>query len=160
MTTYNEKLQKIWKQYEDEKDSAPSTARDVAAWAIQKGLWQPKPSDVISQCATEFAKAARDEYRTDKHGRRYRAKHAVRMSRDGKQMSLWADIDTAPRSHMIKAFAQRRKQIVGDCHQLKTDVDYYNEAKSKDIPIQIVLDFTDDVAEIQESENIAFSKAG
>ncbi len=152
--SYHEKLQHIWVKYEKAGMPTPATARDVAAWAIRERLWAPKPADIISQCAEDMAKALRDEYRTDKHGRRYRAKHAVRSTCDGKQISFWADIDSAPRSHMVKAFSQRRKQIVGDCHQLKNDVDYYNEANKKEDPIQIILDFSEDVAEIQYAESI------
>ena len=49
---------------------------------------------------------------------------------------------------MQKAFNQRREQIVGDCLQLKTDVDVYNDLNiGKSPPIQLVLDFQDDVAE-------------
>lgn len=50
---------------------------------------------------------------------------------------------------MEKAFAQRRKQIVGDCLQLKTDVDVYNDKHSEQAPIQVVLDFTTDVEEAE-----------
>ncbi len=53
---------------------------------------------------------------------------------------------------MVKAFSQRRKQIVGDCHQLKIDVDYYNGSKIAEKPIQLILDFTDDIDEIQHLE--------
>ena len=49
---------------------------------------------------------------------------------------------------MEKAFAQRREQVVGDLMQLKTDVDVYNDMnKGRRPPIQIELDFRDDVAE-------------
>jgi hypothetical protein len=49
---------------------------------------------------------------------------------------------------MEKAFAQRREQIVRDCVQLKTDVDVYNDMnRGKQSEIQLILDFTDDVAE-------------
>ena len=49
---------------------------------------------------------------------------------------------------MEKAFAQRREQIIGDCVQLKTDVEVYNDMnKGKQPPIQLVLDFTEDVVE-------------
>ena len=50
---------------------------------------------------------------------------------------------------MERAFGQRRKQIVGDCVQLKTDVDVYNEKHQENEPIPLVLDFTDDVTEAQ-----------
>jgi hypothetical protein len=49
-------------------------------------------------------------------------------------------------------FVQRREQISreqisGDCTQLKTDVDVYNTMNKDEPLIQLVLDFTDDVAE-------------
>ena len=51
------------------------------------------------------------------------------------------------------ALQQRRQQIVGDCRQLKTDVDSYNENRKPNQPIQLVLDFTEDVAEIEALES-------
>lgn len=158
MSTYSEKMQQIWKQYEDAGMPVPATKTEVAAWAIKNGLWQPKPTDVIAQCADDLGRALREEYRTAPDGGRYRAKHVVRIKSEGKQRFLWADIDTAPREHMVKAFAQRRRQVVGDCHQLKVDVDYYNSSKSAANPIQIVLDFTDDVEELLHLERM--EKAG
>jgi hypothetical protein len=56
---------------------------------------------------------------------------------------------------MGKAFAQRRKQIVGDCYQLKTDVDCFNDAHSVDNPIQLILDFSEDIEELQCVEDVA-----
>ena len=47
------------------------------------------------------------------------------------------------------SFAQRRQQIVGDCFQLKTDVDVYNGKCPAMQPIQVPLDFTLDVEEMQ-----------
>ena len=52
-----------------------------------------------------------------------------------------------PRKHMEIAFQQRRQQIVGDCGQLKRDVDYFNETHPNTAPIQMVFDFTEDVEE-------------
>lgn len=95
------------------------------------------------------------EYRTDGAGRRYRSKHAVRSTNyDGKQMSLWDDIDVAPRAHMEKAFAQRRRGIVGDSHQLQLDVDHFNSVHPDVEPVQLILDFTDDVHEMLVAEGI------
>ncbi|MCC8997310.1 MAG: hypothetical protein LM517_09755 [Nitrosomonas sp.] len=145
---YAEQMQKIWNEYQDAGMPIPATSRDVAAWAIHKGLWKPRPADIVSQCADDLSRALREEYRTDKNGRRYRSKHAVRINSGGTQLTFWADIDSAPRSHMEKAFAQRRRQIIGDCYQLKTDVDCYNNAHSSEPPINLVLDFTMDVKEI------------
>lgn len=152
MTTYNEQLQKIWKKYEDAGNPTTVTAREVARWAIDRGLWKPQPSDVEKRCAEELARAAREEYRTDEYGRRYRARHSARVEKNGKQLSFWADIDKAPRAHMELAFSQRRRQIVGDCHQLNVDVDHFNNLTSTELPIQMVFDFTEDLAEIEALE--------
>jgi len=48
---------------------------------------------------------------------------------------------------MELAFRQRRIQIVGDCRQLKNDVDSYNESHEKVPPIPMLFDFTDDLEE-------------
>ena len=50
---------------------------------------------------------------------------------------------------MAIAFQQRRQQIVGDCRQLKADTDSYNENNNTGKPIQMVIDFTDDLAELE-----------
>ena len=58
------------------------------------------------------------------------------------------DDPTAPHEHFVKSFAQRRSQIVGDCCQLKTDADVYNDTRKPSDPVQVVLDFTLDVEEL------------
>ncbi|AMN48084.1 hypothetical protein ACG33_13430 [Steroidobacter denitrificans] len=146
--TYREQLQQFFARYSRETGrTGPIDPHDVAGWAITNRLWEPRPRDVINQLADDISKALREEYRTDEHGRRYRAKHAVNGG--PQQGTLWADIDTAPHAHMERAFAQRRQQVVGDCLQLKTDVDVYNDKRSDEEPINMVLDFTNDVAELQ-----------
>lgn len=99
----------------------------------------------INICAEQLARAMREEYIVDPQGRRVRAKHAARI----KQAVLWDDIRTASREHMQIALQQRRQQIVGDCHQLKLDVESYNENRNYDTPIQMVFDFTIDLIEME-----------
>jgi hypothetical protein len=147
MTTFNEQLQNLWHRYEREHGGVPSPPIHVVEWAMKRGLLEAPRYDPKEALAEAMARALREEYRTDSSGRRYRVNHAVRITRNGVQTSLWAELDSAPRDHMIKAFAQRRRQIVGDCVQLKTDVDVYNDKHTDVDPIQVVLDFTDDVAE-------------
>jgi hypothetical protein len=96
-----------------------------------------------------------EEYHTDPQGRAVRTKHARRVREKGQQAFLWDDIRTADRTHMQMAFQQRRQQIVGDCKQLKTDVDSYNDNRSPDDPIPLCLDFSDDVAEAETLEAVA-----
>jgi hypothetical protein len=147
MATYTEQMQQIWRAYEDDGQPVPATSHEVAAWAIRNRLWHPRPADVVGQCAEDLSQALREEYLTDAKGRRIRAKHSALVARDGKQFSFWADIRTAPRSHMELAFRQRRNQIVGDCRQLKNDVDSYNDANANQAVIPMLFDFTDDLEE-------------
>ncbi len=43
--------------------------------------------------------------------------------------------------------AARRRQIVGDCVQVKVDVDHYNATHPTEEQIPLELNFTEDVAE-------------
>jgi hypothetical protein len=154
MATYHQQMQAIFQSYQEEVSPDPADLKDIARWAIDKGLWRPRPADIHARFAGDMADALRDEYRVDKAGRRYRAKHAVRSAKGGQQISFWADIDSAPRTHMVKAFAQRRQQVVGDCYQLRQDVDHYNSIDSRNPPIQLILDFTADIEELLIAEGI------
>jgi hypothetical protein len=149
MATYTEQLQRIANKYLEEMDLPNATAMQMANWAIKSGLWKPQPSKIIRQCADELARAMREEYTTDPQGRRVRAKHVAIIAQEGKQTALWADIRTATREHLEIAFQQRRQQIVGDCRQLKSDADSYNENRNPGNPIQIVFDFTLDLQELE-----------
>jgi len=154
VATYAEQMQQIFSRYQAEFGEEPADPHDVAEWAIRNGQWQPRPSDIRDRFAKDLSDALRQEFRTDTKGRNYRAKHAVRLKKNGKQMSLWADIDSAPRRHMEKAFGQRRRQIVGDCYQLRQDVDHYNDTNPETEGLQLILDFTDDVEEKMAADGI------
>lgn len=152
MSAYANQVKAYLDRYQDEVGSdGLIDPHAVAEWAYRNGLHKPNLKTVIDAIAADISQVFREEYRTDKLGQRYRAKHAVRSKKGDKTMSLWADIDDerAPREHFVRSFAQRRQQIVGDCFQLKTDVDVYNAKNSLQPPIQIPLDFTYDVEELQ-----------
>ena len=149
MATFSEQMQAIFDRYTAEVDSSPVSLDNVAAWAIEHGLYRPAPRDVVKLCREALAESLRQEKRVDAKGRKYRAKHSVRTNIGGVQLSLWADIDNAPRSFMEKSFGQRRKSIADDCFQIKQDIDHFNDENPDELPIQIVLDFTDDVAEME-----------
>jgi len=125
--------------------------REVASWAIRNGMWQPSRKDAIKQCAHELARAARDEFYVDPQNRHVRKKHALRIQMledDGeKQLSLWVDITTSSREDMQMSFQQRRQYIVGDCRQLRTDLESFNENYNRGAPIQLSFDFTEDLEE-------------
>jgi len=150
-----EQLQQAFHLYQEAHDGVPHGTDVVVAWAVKNGILELPEIDPAALLAESMARALRSEYGTDpKTGRRYRKNHNVRISRGGVQFSLWAEMETAPRDHMVAAFQQRRKQIVGDCVQLKADVDVYNSRNEDQHPIQVVLDFTDDVAEAEAADDI------
>ena len=68
----------------------------------------------------------RNEYITDPQGRSVRVKHAARVRREGKQITIWGNWDSDPQ-FMAISVAQRRRLIVGEAYQLKMDVDSYNQ---------------------------------
>jgi hypothetical protein len=146
-SNFYEQLQNITSQYIESGEEWPATSHQIATWAIKNHLWQAQKATVIDLCAEQLARAMRDEYIHDPQGRVVRAKHAARVA--GEQTVLWADIRTASREHMVIAFQQRRQQVVGDCRQLKADVDSYNENNNTGKPIQMVFDFRDDLAELE-----------
>jgi len=145
--TASEYNQALVAKYRASGQEWPATARAIAEWAVTKRLWVPKPSLLVNQCAEEIARAMREEYYVDPQGRKVRTKHAARVGTGGEQQTLWADIQTAPRSHLAIAFAQRREGIFGDCIQLKTDVDSFNTKRPTERPIPMSFDFTEDLRE-------------
>lgn len=147
--TYIEALQEIVEKYRHSDEAWPATLRQIAAWALSKGLWKPQPASLISQCAEDLGRAMREEYFTDSQGRTVRAKHAARVTQGGEQTSIWADIRTASREHMATAFQQRRQLVFGECRQLKSDVDSYNENGRPVEPIQVSFNFSEDLAEAE-----------
>jgi len=148
-STYTKQLQRIVREYRGASQPWPASARSIAAWAIRTGRWKPHGELAVKVCAEDISRAMREEYMTDSRGRRVRVKHPAAVRRGEEQTVLWDDIRTAPRTHMELAFAQRRNQIVGDCRQLKSDVDSYNDARPGEPLVQMVFDFTKDLAEIE-----------
>ncbi len=147
MTTQAEHFQVLWREYEREHDHAPASSREVVDWALGLGrleLPRVDPRDVL---ADQLSRELREEYDTDAQGRRFRVNHAIRVMRDGVQLTIWGILGAASHGHMQRAFTQRREQVIGDLVQLQVDVEVYNERTPHEEPIQLILDFSDDVAE-------------
>lgn len=156
MPTKDERLQAVWHRYEAERQHKPSGTREAVEWAVAEGLLELPTADPYDMLASQMANALRQEIQRDHQGRRFRVNHAVRVSKGGVQYTFWAMMKYAPHAHMERAFGQRRGQIVDDCVQLKTDVDAYNDMNRGKRPlIQLVLDFTEDVAEHQVAASAA-----
>jgi len=149
--TFNEQMLDIISLYENAGGGHPYDLDELGKFAIQHGHWEQHGNALLQQCKKDFSRALREQYHTDPQGREIRTFHAVKKNTAGTQQVFWDDMRDAPIDHMQLAFHQRRTQIVGDCCQLKRDVDSYNENNSHGDEIQLLLDFRDDVAEREQS---------
>lgn len=146
MSTKNQRLQNITKLYRQRTGNESVDMHEVAKFAAEMGYQLPKPKTAIERLAEQLSAAAREEVRRDNvTGRPYRANLAVVQWVNGAQLTLWHDIDVAPRRIAHKAFVQRREQMVGDALQLTLDINHWNRVHEYEDPIVMPLDFTDDV---------------
>ena len=122
-------------------------ASELGMWAIRSGKYKVEESAILSKFKEDLARALRSEHHTDPQGRSVRTNHVVVENRNGKQISMWGDIRTAPREHIQKSFKQRRKQIVGHCCQLKADVDSFNDNHNKGTQLEFSFNFSVDIIE-------------
>ena len=142
--TRKERIIKNIQQFEEEHQRKPFDLHEVYAWAKENGLWAP-PIDLAERKFVEEASSAlREEYITAENGDKVRYYHAVTRGRQG---SLWANLDTGPKDHLFEGFKQRRKQSLGDCRQLKADIDHCNRKRFVESPIQMSFNFDADLAE-------------
>lgn len=146
MTTKNELMQRLIRLYKEENNKTEVDMHAVAKFAMGKGWKMPVPKSPLDMLAAQFSDAARVEIRRDtKTGKPYRANHAVVLRVGPHQLSLWYDIDEAPRPIMHKSLMSRRDQMVGDGLQLSLDADHWNSVNPAAAPITIPLDFTQDI---------------
>jgi hypothetical protein len=159
-TSYTESLQGFVEQYRSAGEKWPATSREIARWAYHNKLWEPQEKNIVGQLARDLSRAMREEYYTDPQGRRVRTKYAERRveivpAEDGEeakstQKVFWADIRTDHEDHIIRALQQRRMQIIGDCKQLKTDAESFNDNHPSGKKVQLVFNFEDDLAEMDQ----------
>lgn len=149
MVAFNKQLVRLWDEYEKEVGTEENSTLDFADWALKNKRYIPRPRDIRKLVAAETADALRHAIRIDENGIRYRAKICIRTTFGGVQLPLWADADKASQNFIEKSVSGRRRKIVGECHQLKSDVDHFNLTRKPETPIQLPLDFTDDVAELE-----------
>ena len=149
MATRNEKYQQLFPLYRQETGESELDMHKVAAWMMRKGIEAPTPKTPLDLLAEQLSVAARDEHRRDpKTGWDYRANHAYKQkSSDGKQLTLWVELEVATREQMRMSLTNRRDQMVGDGTQLKIDERVWNDRNQAEQPLNMVLDFTDDVEE-------------
>jgi hypothetical protein len=147
--TYLRQMQKIVSDYRAAGQPWPATSREIAQWAISTTKWNMPSEAVLKKCANDLADAMRESYFTDSKGRRVRALHPAPVRRQGVLFIEWDDIRTAPRKHMQMSFQNHRKNIVGECNQLKLALDSYNDAHPDGQPLLISFNFEADLADLE-----------
>jgi len=140
-------------QFEQDTGKRTYTAKEVARWMMERGLWKAPETVALQKCAEDLARVWREEYRTDRQGRKVRVRHTFAVSEGSEQMHLWGNWENLLPKQMALSFQGRRKQIVGECRQLKNDVDSYNENHNKSrLPIPMSYNFTLDMEETESKK--------
>lgn len=147
MSTNLQKRQRFIRHFKEVTGKKEVDMRAVAEYAQKMGWPLPKPEDPLDRLAKQFSEAAREEIRVDKQTRRsYRASLAITQRvRDGRQLTLWVDVDEAPRHHMVKGLTLYREQMVGEAVIATNTADHWNRAHPDEQPLLFEKDFTDDV---------------
>jgi hypothetical protein len=149
MSTRNERLQNIYHLYKEKTGNVSVDSEQLAEWAMTRGMAAPQPKTAKELLAAQFSDALRAEYSTDEEtGLEYRKNHNIRYPKsDGRQGTLWFDIDDASFAQMSASLTNRRQQMVGDAVHLKTDEFIWNKKNPSEQQIELRMDFSEDVQE-------------
>lgn len=154
MATLNDQLMQIVDDYRATGNVWPPKREEIAEWAVANDKYQLTRGMAVAQCAERIARAMRLEHIKDRKGRSVRKYYAARLRESGQMVIRWDDWN-ADRPFMEVSTANRRNQILGECRQLKDDVDSYNERKSPDRPIQVEFNFNVDLEELDQLRDAA-----
>jgi hypothetical protein len=154
MPKFNDQLVTIVEDYRAAGQPWPASAEQLAEWAVAKERFQITRGMAVSQCKEKIARAMRLQHVRDRKGRSVRKYYAARVRENGQLVMKWDDLN-AERPFMLISVANRRNQILGECHQLKNDLDSYNERKCPENPIQTSFNFTNDLDELGQLDEVA-----
>jgi hypothetical protein len=154
MTAFNDQLLKIVEDYRAAGGSWPATREQIAEWAVAHDRYELTRGMAVSQCAERISRAMGLDHVRDKKGRSVRKYYAARIRENGQLVMKWDDLN-ANRPFMEVAAANRRNQVLGQCSQLKNDIDSYNERRCPDNPIQMDFNFNIDLEELGQLDDIA-----
>lgn len=147
---YKKELLKIVTDYRDAGGAWPARKTEVADWAIANRRWVPSAEDVRSMCGDALAEAMREQTFTDESGRTVRAMLPARTTRGGEQGTFWDDVRSAPIAHIREGVSDRRSSIAAEAYHLYKIVRYSNEHRGPEEQVQLVLDFAEDVKELDQ----------
>lgn len=120
---------------------------DAAQWAIQNGKWDEPPEDRVRKLANLIRRAAREDFFEDENEEPVRRRHPYRVSDEPKQKYLWLKMeDMTPGQFKVSTQVRRRGMVAGAIQYVR-DVSYYNTHFNPGDPIEVSVDFTQDVAD-------------
>jgi hypothetical protein len=154
MATLNEQLLEIVEDYRTAGGAWPATREQISEWAVANERYELTRGMAVRQCAERIGRAMGLEHVKDKRGRSVRKYYAARIREDGQLVMKWDDWN-APRSFMEVAAANRRNQILGQCCQLKNDMDSYSDRHCPEKPIQMDFNFNIDLEELGQLNDAA-----
>ena len=108
----------------------------------------------VRQCAERIGRAMGLEHVKDKKRRSVRKYYAARVRKNGQLVMKWDDWN-APRPFMEVAAANQRNQILGQCWQLKNDMDSFSDRRCPDQPMQMDFNFNIDLEELDQLNSAA-----
>jgi hypothetical protein len=153
MPTFNEQLVRIVEDYRAAGQAWPATREQIAEWAVANDRYQLTRGMAVSQCSEKLSRAMGLEHIRDSKGRSVRKYYAARIRESRQLVMKWDDLN-AERPFMEVAAANRRNQVLGQCWQLKNDIDSYNERRCPDEPIQIDFNFNVDLEELSQLNEV------
>jgi hypothetical protein len=147
---YNEQLiDQLVKTYEEDHGHEPFSKMELAAWAIQKGLWETPMKTQIQLLSDELGNAM-GTARKNVDGRKVRQYHCIQQDlEDGSKQTLWCHVDLATPEFLEQSVSRRRRSQRNQNIQLHNDVVYINETKGTHI--QLLFDYTDDIADYEHA---------
>lgn len=149
MATMNERRRNFIKHFKEVKGTQEVNMHEVADMWEKMGGKMPVPQTPRDLLAKQFSEAAGEETRIDEATKRvYKASLAIteRSTKDGRQYTLWIDIDDNPARHRAaKGLHQYREQMVGEAVIGKNTADHWNRNNPDQPPLPFETDLTDDV---------------
>jgi hypothetical protein len=153
MAKLSEQLLKIVEDYRSSGGKWPATREQIAEWAVANERYELTRSMAVSQCAEKIGRAMGSKLVKDNKGRSVRKYYAAHIRENGQLIMKWDDWN-AERPFMEVAAANRRNQILGQCWQLKNDLDSYSDRRCPEQPIQMDFNFNVDLEELSQLDDV------
>ena len=153
MANLNDQILKIVEDYRAAGNPWPASKIEIGEWAVTNDRYQLTRGMAVNRAAERIGRALGLEHVRDRKGRSVRKYYAARVRENGQIVMKWDDWN-ADRPFMEVSSANRRNQILGECRQLKNDLDSYSERRCPDNPIQTDFNFNIDLEELEQLDEV------